>query len=489
MEFITSLSPLTLAFSAIILGLSAYFHGPVYSLRTVNTAPSILTSLGIFGTFLGIALGLMDFDVHDVEGSVPQLIQGLKTAFWSSIAGLLGAMSIKMRHVLNHVRGLDGSNQVTGATMDDLATLLGDIRMLLGNAGLQNLEHHLRNSDQRLEASLHYLANSVGSFQSQMADSTSHAIISALENLLHDFNEQINLQYGDNFYHLNQAVGQMLKWQDAYKEELEHLLNEQRANGDLLNQATEAYATMVQHTEIFNEVAANLGEVMQNLQERSSSLGEYLSSMANLVNQAGGGLPKLENRVLALTDGLAEQLAKHQQQMHHLLSNGSNQIIGSLEQLNDTLGPRLKEQLELQEQIALRSLSRGEQQLIRLDAALEKELTHSLETFGSQLAALSEKFVSDYTPLTDKLRQLVQLSAQLEVPTRATRHQANQQPIHAQQSREQEQQEQRIKAQKAVAKDTDDLADINEAESPLADTSTDKPADTLSDMTTATKSD
>jgi ribosomal 50S subunit-associated protein YjgA (DUF615 family) len=61
-----------------------------------------------------------------------------------------------------------------------------------------------------------------------------------------------------------------------------------------------------------------------------------------------------------------------------------------------------------------RSLDRTEQQLVRMDAALEHELTHSLQTFGSQLAALSEKFVSDYTPLTDKLRELVHLSEKIQ---------------------------------------------------------------------------
>lgn len=416
MAFFTAFSPLTLVFIAVILGLTLYFHGPVYSLRTVNTAPSILTSIGIFGTFLGIALGLMEFNVTDVEASVPQLIEGLKTAFWSSIAGLLGAMSIKMRHVLNHVRGLDGSTQVTGATMDDLATLLGDIRLLLSKSGLLNLNEHLAASDKRLEANLNNLASSVGNYQGKLAEATSQAIIGALETLLTDFNQQINLQYGDNFNQLNQAVGQMLEWQDNYKLELEKLLKEQEANGELLNKATEAYATMVQHTQAFNQVADTLGSVMQGLQDQSNSLGEYLNSLANLVNKAGGGLPKLENRVLALTDGLAEQLDKHHNQMNRLLTSNGQKLVASVENMNQLLGPQLSEQLAKQEEIALRSLNRGEQQLIRLDAALEKELTHSLETFGSQLAALSEKFVNDYTPLTDKLQQLINLAAKLETP-------------------------------------------------------------------------
>lgn len=414
MDLLNTFSPMTLAFIIVITAMTAYFHGPVYSLRTVNAAPSILTSIGIFGTFFGIALGLSDFDANNVEGSVPQLIEGLKTAFWSSIAGLLGAMTIKMRHVLNHVRGLDGTVQVTGATMDDLATLLGDIRLLLKESGLTRMDEYLKSNEQRLEASLKKLGDGIGNYQQQMADANSKALIAALETLLADFNQQIGVQYGDNFRQLNEAVGQMLQWQDNYKAELEALLNEQRANGQVLDKATEAYKTMVEHTQAFNQVAETLGSVMQGLQNQSESLGKYLDSLANLVNKAGGGLPKLEERIHTLTDGLAGQLDRQHTQMQRLMDSSAKRVADSVESLNAILGKRLDEQLARQQQQTERSLDRTEQQLVRMDAALEHELTHALQTFGSQLAALSEKFVSDYTPLTDKLRDLVKLAEQLD---------------------------------------------------------------------------
>jgi hypothetical protein len=40
-------------------GVFPLFH---YSTKTVELAPNILTSIGIFGTFLGVALGLWSFD-------------------------------------------------------------------------------------------------------------------------------------------------------------------------------------------------------------------------------------------------------------------------------------------------------------------------------------------------------------------------------------------------------------------------------------------
>ena len=51
--------------------------------------PTILSSLGILGTFIGIAVGLYTFDVNNIDKSVPTLLEGLKLAFVSSIAGII----------------------------------------------------------------------------------------------------------------------------------------------------------------------------------------------------------------------------------------------------------------------------------------------------------------------------------------------------------------------------------------------------------------
>jgi hypothetical protein len=49
---------------------------------------SIIVSLGILGTFTGIVWGLWNFNTQDVTASVPQLLEGLKLAFLTSILGM-----------------------------------------------------------------------------------------------------------------------------------------------------------------------------------------------------------------------------------------------------------------------------------------------------------------------------------------------------------------------------------------------------------------
>ena len=60
----------------------------------------------------------------------------------------------------------------------------------------------------------------------------------------------------------------------------------------------------------------------------------------------------------------------------------------------------------------MQTLTQTDKQISKLDAALEQELNKSLKTMGEQLAALSEKFVQDYSPLTERLHDIVNLAEQ-----------------------------------------------------------------------------
>ena len=49
---------------------------------------SVIVSVGVLGTFIGIVMGLWDFNTNNIEASVPLLLEGLKFAFVTSIAGM-----------------------------------------------------------------------------------------------------------------------------------------------------------------------------------------------------------------------------------------------------------------------------------------------------------------------------------------------------------------------------------------------------------------
>lgn len=75
---------------------SIYYIIRVWTLKDSNrvipyvydSIPTVFTTLGILGTFVGIYFGLRQFDVENITVSIPTLLEGLKTAFTTSIWGI-----------------------------------------------------------------------------------------------------------------------------------------------------------------------------------------------------------------------------------------------------------------------------------------------------------------------------------------------------------------------------------------------------------------
>ena len=60
--------------------------------RFIAMTSTGLATLGILGTFTGILIGLLHFDVARIDDSVPDLLEGLKIAFATSIVGISAAI-------------------------------------------------------------------------------------------------------------------------------------------------------------------------------------------------------------------------------------------------------------------------------------------------------------------------------------------------------------------------------------------------------------
>lgn len=61
-----------------------------------QTLSSTVMSFGLLGTFSGIMYGLWIFGVDTVNESIPQLLEGLKIAFLTSITGMVSSLLLKL---------------------------------------------------------------------------------------------------------------------------------------------------------------------------------------------------------------------------------------------------------------------------------------------------------------------------------------------------------------------------------------------------------
>jgi hypothetical protein len=167
--------------------------------RSASLGPTLLTTLGIFFCFSGIAWGLLGFDPVDVKGSVPQLLRGIRTAFWASVFGIGWALTIKMRTLLLGNPPLAKSGTRAGATVDDLAEQLSLLNRSIAGSDESTLISQLKFLGTGTHERLDRLNQSSERYAETMAEANAKALIEALSVVIRDFNTKLNDQFGQNF--------------------------------------------------------------------------------------------------------------------------------------------------------------------------------------------------------------------------------------------------------------------------------------------------
>ena len=321
--------------------------------RWVQAAPGLLVTTGIFGTFLGIFVGLMDFDVRHIDTSIPALLEGMKLAFSTSVVGMFGAILLKILEslqgapllflrrsplevpdapaeptgadLIQALRGMRDAQQETNRLFaegmeslrrslsgeDDasLATLLRRLRGDLVDADkerlreLQSLREDTRQGFQEMGREFRHFAETV-------AENNSKALLEALRDVIRDFNVQLNEQFGENFKELNGAVGRLLEWQEHYRQELAALRARLEDNLSALERSEQALGALREHAEAIPEALVRWTSVLQTLETQTRAAQETLSALASLRQEAGRAVPELAEHLGTLTDTLRTGMEK-----------------------------------------------------------------------------------------------------------------------------------------------------------------------------------
>ena len=178
-----------------------------------------IVSLGVLGTFIGIAIGLFHFDVTHLKESMPLLLEGLKTAFITSGVGIFFSIIISI-------------------------------------------------------------------FKPQKENKAE--MLSALELVVKDFNNNLTEQFGDNFKQLNESVKNMIIWQENYKSQIQH--NEQSLN-NILNELKQV-SVLKQNEE------KNIQKLIDNLSSASDKVKDSLEETTDIVKENMQLLLREANRKL-----------------------------------------------------------------------------------------------------------------------------------------------------------------------------------------------
>lgn len=391
------------------------------SSQLVHMAPNATVSLGIFGTFVGVYIGLKGFDVQNISASIPMLLDGLKTAFMTSIWGI--AVSIVLRLLYGRLDDAEADGSVQsddplvllqgilngveqlGEKADAQTRVMAEAFAQLNDSAQKRTELLLGEMGQTREA----MVASFDAFSERLTENGMDALVQALEKVIGDFNALLGELVGSAFQDLRDAVMRLVEWQGNYRDEmeamrsrLETLLEQSATSNDVLMRSADSLALVDDRLESTTRSlekltlhSADLEQHVENLRNQNAQLQAGLESVRSLGESAKDVIPTVDKQVREMVDSLvraASDSASHLERANTSLSEFVHTTTEALQQTVETQTEAMQATLD------------------RLDTSLEEELSKALNSLAGSLAALSERFVRDYQPLTERLREVVRLA-------------------------------------------------------------------------------
>lgn len=420
---------------------------------------AIIMSTGVLGTFVGVFVGLMGFDTLALQDSVPLLLEGLKTAFYTSILGMGLAI------VLSIIQRAKGVKSAQDMNIDYLLLQAKNLSYLKGIEALNQKVLNLPSAadiksannatNKLLEEGLYKIDNSLQLAIKQLALGASKELIGALELVIRDFNQNLQDQFGENFKELNNAVGRLLIWQENYKQSIEDtqglLIQTQKTLSESATAMERTQATLESTIaekrsamEFYNKTLMLIedmqlkGDVLEAKLNEVATLGEHaqecLGNMDRFFTQASQSLSSLQEegskQVHTLKDNmdlylkhLDSHIGENIQSFKAFLSQSSTMAQDNINTLFDTYMSNFNAQCN---QFAQRGSAFFEQiannastHLTHLSTLLEENITQNRESStenAAEFARLREHIAKNHTAIVQSLESsLSYLSSHNEV--------------------------------------------------------------------------
>ena len=184
---------------------------------------SEIVSAGVLGTFIGILFSLQHFDVTNIKEALPQILEGMKLAFITSVEAMSASIVLSIFQKVKSKKS--------------------------------NMEIMIDNQNQIIKL----LENS--------ASTKSDEFIIALNNIVKQFNSNMIEQFGENFAKLDKTVEKFLDYQKTHQDNIEKLYREMES---LIIKSEEI-------NNIYSKLSKNTSEITNEMQKGVHIIEESLS--------------------------------------------------------------------------------------------------------------------------------------------------------------------------------------------------------------------
>lgn len=412
---------ISIIFLFFIIGI---FKGKKERNRFVSSIPNLVVSIGILGTFYGIFVGLMGFDETAISESIPTLLRGMKTAFLTSLCGMFCSIYLKGYYSYSD----DKNIKISADPMQSLQKIEDAILTCFKSDQEYSLVSQVKLIRQEIIDGRRETKEAFKEFADNFAKMASESIVDQLQAVVDKFNVLLSDLVSESFKELTESTINLNEWQEKHKETITNNQNQLEKMFKHIQTLTASFETVITKLEKFDESFESIDESLTAISVSGTELDEHsknitsqnqlleasITAIRDMGKEAEKVVPEISSKINTLVNdvtSMQRSTTAFVSQTTQILEEGIKTIIENLKNESESVQKSTndfitKATTDLQDNYKILNSSVNEH-IESIDKSLEQELTKALNTLAGSLAALSSKFVSDYSPLTDRLSNLL----------------------------------------------------------------------------------
>ena len=294
------------------------------------------------------------------------------------------------------------------------------------------------------------LTDEFKTFAKLQAENNTKALVEAIREVIGDFNAKINEQFGENFKELNVAVGDLVGWQENYKDVVEKSFTQFQHAVESIDNSKEVLELIHKRYQDNLTINDEVKSTLALLKIEHESLEEKMQAFVQLAQEAKTAFPLIDDNIDRLTNGFSDKVESSIEavtEAYKIQTDNNIKVVEEMNSATDSALSAMKDAVENSnesivdatnlmkqsvdesmtniadrvvqgfndsminvEQLRQKFADSMEGTIVQIDDALRQELEKSLQSLGSQLASLSKRFVDDYADLTNRMQQVINMA-------------------------------------------------------------------------------
>lgn len=264
---------------------------------------SSMTGIGLLGTFIGLAVGLQSFDASSMgsmESSISPLIDGIKTAFYTSIYGVV--VSLLLSHCLKeNTHDLDlALEEFYEEFYEDILAypeyllqkqaleIQQDQRDIMANFAETMAVSLSREMNQLMVPLFEKMSNTIDAFSENVANSQADG----LGRIVDGFVDNMNTSLGNQFENLSNVIRETCEWQQAATESMDRVVDA------IKEEAQDIAAIDIK----LKETITKFDEYLEKLVEQEQSLSAQMEVYKNTLDITMQSLENSQNNINSMLE-------------------------------------------------------------------------------------------------------------------------------------------------------------------------------------------